>query len=106
MSNHHHVYVIELDPAVLNERRFAEENPDHDPTLACLYVGMTGRTPAQRFAQHLAGYKSSKYPRRYGVRLCPTAYEGCNPMTFPEAQAMEKQLADELRAAGHAVWQR
>ena len=38
------VYVIELDPAVLEEKRFRERNPQHRPGVPCVYVGMTGLT--------------------------------------------------------------
>jgi hypothetical protein len=103
---HHNVYVIELDPAVLDEKRFADENPNRDPVRLCLYVGMTGRTPDERFEQHLEGIKSSRYPHRYGRRLRPELFEKHNPMTFAAACAKEKQLAEELRSQGYAVWQR
>ena len=36
----HHVYVIELDPAVLEHARFRAENPDHDARKPTLYVGI------------------------------------------------------------------
>ena len=49
---HHHVYIIELDRAVMKERQFCAENPDYAGEKACLYVGLTGRTPEVRFAQH------------------------------------------------------
>jgi len=32
-------------------------------------------------------------------------YEYYNPMTYAQAQAREKELAEELRAQGYAVWQ-
>ena len=102
----HNVYVIELDPAVLGEKRFADGNPNHDPAKLCLYVGMTGRTPDIRFAQHQEGYKSSKYPHRYGRSLRPDLFERHNPMTFDDACAMEVELAEELKSQGYAVWQR
>jgi predicted GIY-YIG superfamily endonuclease len=104
---HHNVYVIELDPVVLQEqKRFVDENPDHDPAKACLYVGMTGRTPEERFEQHREGIKSSKYPHRHSRKLRSELYERHNPMTFEDACAKEVELAKELRSQGHAVWQR
>jgi hypothetical protein len=104
---HHNVYVIELDPVVLQEqKRFVDENPDHDPAKACLYVGMTGRKPDERFEQHLEGFKWSKYSHKHGQRLLPKLYERHNPMTFDDACAMEVELAKELRSRGHAVLQR
>ena len=103
---HYHVYVIELDPKVLTQKRFTEENPQHDPAKPCLYVGMTGKSPELRFEQHLAGYKSCKYSRRYGRRLIPELYLSHNPMRYDDARAREASLAEELRQQGHAVWQR
>ena len=85
---HHNVYVIELDPAALKDKRFAEENPDHDPSRVCLYVGMTGRTPDERFEQHREGVKSSKYPHKHGRTLRRELYERHNPMTFEDACVM------------------
>ena len=102
----HHVYVIELDPAVLNHARFRAANPDHDTGKPALYVGMTGLTPEIRFERHKYGVKDNAYVRRYGVRLRPDLYEGLNPLSYAEAQRMEKVLARELRIDGYAVWQK
>ena len=102
---HHHVYVVELDEAVLRERKFVLANPDRDPFLSCLYVGMTGLDPEVRFENHKRGYKANKYVQKYGLHLLPQIYEYYNPMTFQRAAAQEKQLAEELRAEGYAVWQ-
>jgi hypothetical protein len=44
--------------------------------------------------------------QRYGVRLMPELYAHLNPMTYDDALATEARLADELRSAGYAVWQR
>jgi len=104
-ERHYHVCVIEMDPTVLGEKRFVAKNPDHQPDKACLYVGMTGLTPEQRFAQHKEGYKSCKYPRNYGKWLRKRLYEKLNPMTYEEACAKEISLAGELRKRGFAVWQ-
>ena len=102
---HHHVYVIELDELVLKDKGFVRANPDRDPYLSCLYVGMTGLNPKQRFKNHKAGYKANKYVRKYGLHLLPSLYEFYNPMSYTQAQAKEKELAEELRAQGYAVWQ-
>ncbi len=104
-SRHYHVYVIKLDGAVLNHRQFREANPRHHPLKACVYVGMTGRSPKERFAQHRRGYKSGKYVQEYGLKLLPHLYERYNPMTYAEAVEREKHLADHLRKQGFAVWQ-
>jgi len=37
--------------------------------------------------------------------LLPEMYEYLNPMPYKAAAEMEAELAEELRAAGHGVWQ-
>ena len=102
----YHVYVVRLSDDVLTRRKFRNANPDYIEGLPCVYVGMTGWTPEQRFEAHLNGYKSSTYVTKYGCELMPRIYEGLNPMTFDEAVEEEKRLADRLRRLGFAVWQR
>ena len=103
---HHHVYVVLLDARVMKHRPFVDQNPNLAPHTVCLYVGMTGTAPEERFANHKAGYKANSYVKRYGVRLMPELYERLNPMTYDDALVTEARLADELRSAGYAVWQR
>ena len=103
---HHNVYVVELDPQVMEDRRFQRANPRWDGGQDCLYVGRTGLTPRRRFANHKAGHKANRYVRRYGRKLRPDLYRQYNPMTWDEADRCERQLARELRDHGHAVWQR
>ena len=102
---HHNVYVVLLDREVLQHRRFRDANPDHNPVKPCVYVGMTGKSPAERFIDHQRGYKSNSYVYRYGVRLLPKHFEHLNPMTYKEAAAQEQRLAKRLRSEGYAVWQ-
>jgi hypothetical protein len=102
----HNIYVVALDRSVLKVRRFAQANPNHDPQKACLYVGMTGLTPDERYANHKRGYRASRYVRKYGMFLRRKLYEKYNPMTYEDAQKMEVELAQRLRAKGHAVWQK
>lgn len=100
------LYVVLLDPAVTRHRRFVDQNPNLAPDTVCLYVGMTGLDPEERFANHKAGHKANRYVRDYGIRLMPELVEGIGPLAFDEAQAEEAALADRLRSAGYAVWQR
>ena len=102
---HHNVYVVELDPSVRGDRRFAKANPGCSTRLPCLYVGLTGLTPEERFARHKAGVQDSCIVKRYGLRLLPEMYEYLNPMPYEAAVEMEGDLAEELRVAGHGVWQ-
>lgn len=102
-GQHHHVYVVLLDPAVGKLLKVRAENPKRDPKKPCVYVGMTGLTPEQRFANHKAGIKDAYVVKRYGLRLLPEFYEHLNPMPFDAAVQMEKDLAEDLRRAGHTV---
>jgi hypothetical protein len=101
----HNVYVVELDPAVLNSTRFRRANPNRDMLMPCVYVGMTGLTPEQRFARHKAGVQANPYVHRYGLRLLPKLYAYANPMPYQAARDMEVELAIGLQEKGYAVWQ-
>jgi predicted GIY-YIG superfamily endonuclease len=102
-TQHHNVYVVLLDPAIAKLRKVRLINPDRDPKKACLYVGMTGLAPEERFANHQAGVKSSAYVKRFGIRLLPELYAHLNPMPYDAAVHMEKDLTDDLRRAGYTV---
>lgn len=78
-------------------------NPKGDGK-AGYYVGMTGLTPEQRFANHKAGVKASSVVKRFGERLVPKLYEHLKPMSWEDAVAMEKQLFEELKAKGYQVF--
>ena len=108
------VYVVELSKKVFTENaRFRDANPQFNGVLQCLYVGMTSKTPAERFKQHKTGYinkkghnLSAKIVQKYGSYLRPSLYDHINEkaMTRVEALAMEKKLALDLRRQGYAVW--
>ena len=102
-GQHHHVYVVLLKPAVGKIRKVRAENPQRDPKKPCVYVGLTGLTPEERFANHQQGIKSSFYVKRYGVRLLPELYEHLNPMPYEAAAQMEKDLTEDLRREGYTV---
>jgi predicted GIY-YIG superfamily endonuclease len=88
---HHHVYVVYL------------RNPRGDGK-AGYYVGMTGLTPEERFANHKNGRKAAGIVKRCGERLVPALYAHLNPMPYEDAVKMELQLAQELRAKGYVVF--
>jgi len=98
------LYVITLDPEVLWDRRFRQENPGYIEGMPCVYVGMTIHDPGDRFEQHMLGYRSSKYPREYGVELALDLLEGFDGAGLKAAE-QEAALADWLREQGMAVWQ-
>ena len=103
--HHHNVYVVLLSNDVLHEPRFRRANPDYDPSKPCVYVGMTGLSPDERFDKHKAGIRSNKYVRLYGLRLMPELYEVYNPMPYEAAREMEVELAIGLREEGYGMWQ-
>lgn len=102
-SHHHHVYVILLDASVAKLRAVRSLNPLRDPEKPCVYVGMTGLDPEERFANHKQGLKAAYYANRYGLRLLPELYAHLNPMPFAAAVQMEQDLAEDLRRAGYTV---
>lgn len=109
----YYVYVVELSKRVFTEnRKFREANPQFNGVLECLYVGMTSKTPKERFKQHKTrhrnqkGYKlSSNIVEKYGSYLRPSLYNHINPIaTRSEALKLEEQLALYLRRKRYAVW--
>lgn len=102
-EHHHNVYVVLLDAAAGRLRSVRAANPRRDPTKPCVYVGMTGLSPAERFANHRQGLKAASVVQRYGLRLLPELYAHLNPMPFEAAVRMEQDLAEDLRRAGYTV---
>ncbi|MEO6132448.1 MAG: ribose-5-phosphate isomerase [Saprospiraceae bacterium] len=108
------VYVIELSKKVFTENiKFRLANPQFNGVLECLYVGMTSKTPAERFKQHKTGYINAKghklsasLVQKYGRYLRPTLYHDINSklMNRQEALIMEEKLALDLRRQGYGVW--
>ncbi|WP_394751267.1 GIY-YIG nuclease family protein [Spongiimicrobium salis] len=109
----YYVYVIELSKRVFSENaRFRAANPQFNGVLQCLYVGMTSKTPKERFQQHKTGYRnkkghklSSNIVQKYGLYLRPSLYNHIGPLsTRAEALKMEEKLALALRRQRYAVW--
>ncbi|WP_323787471.1 ribose-5-phosphate isomerase [Psychroserpens sp.] len=107
------IYVVELSKRVFSEnRKFREANPQFNGVLECLYVGMTSKTPKERFEQHKTGYRnkkgyklSSNIVEKYGSYLRPSLYNHIAPLqTRADALKMEETLALELRRQRYAVW--
>ena len=102
-THHHNVYVVLLDPGVAEHPSVLRLNPRRDPAKPCVYVGMTGLDPTERFENHKAGHKAAWTVKRYGIRLLPEFYACFNPMPFHIAAEMEQGLAEDLRAEGYTV---
>ena len=101
---HHSVYAIELDRAVWKNRAFRERNPG-GAVGGCLYIGVTGLTPEERFERHRTGTQSGRFVRAHGLRLRLDLVEGFSRLPYRIAACMEPKLAAWLRAQGFAVWQ-
>lgn len=86
----YYVYVVELAAAAGKQ---------------AVYVGQSALFPAERFSQHLTGYKSAAVVRRHGQRLRPDLFRRFNPLPDrAAAEAMEESLARQLAAAGYRVY--
>ena len=97
------MYVVLLAPAMGKLRKVRLLNPERNSRKPCVYVGLTGLTPEERFVNHQQGFKSSLYVKRYGLRLLPELYEHLNPMPYDAAVQMERDLTEDLRRAGYTV---
>lgn len=100
---HHHVYVVLLADAARKDYKLRKANPSCDPAKPCVYVGMTGLLPEERYWNHKNGEKAVRIVQRHGLKLLPELFEHLNPMPFDAAAQMEVDLAEELRAAGYMV---
>lgn len=109
----YHIYVVELSKRIYTENyKFRAANPQFNGVLQCLYVGMTSKSPKERFEQHKTGYRnkkgykiSSNMVQKYGLYLRPSLYNHIKPLNSREAALkMEERLALELRRKKYAVW--
>jgi hypothetical protein len=86
------VYVIELERSAGRRR---------DPRIPWVYVGSSARSPEERFAQHLRGYKSSRLVKRFALRLRPDLYEDLGTFRGSKSACRaESERAKELAACG------
>jgi hypothetical protein len=100
---HHNVYVILLEEKATRHRSILQANPNRDPGKPCVYVGMSGLSPEERFQNHKRGHKSAWVVEKYGVCLMPDLFAHLNPMPYEAALQMETELAEDLRKAGYTV---
>lgn len=107
------VYVIELDKKVFSEnKKFREANPQFNGVLECLYVGMSSKSPQERFRQHKTGARSKKgikisanIVEKYGLYLRSSLYSHIKPVkNRAQALELEESLALALRRKNYAVW--
>ncbi|MBO6940928.1 MAG: hypothetical protein JJ863_38490 [Deltaproteobacteria bacterium] len=63
-----------------------------------VYVGESGLSPEDRFANHKRGYKASKHVRDRGIRLIPVPH--LQGMHRDESVSIERRLIRRLKKAG------
>lgn len=68
-----------------------------------VYVGMSGYTPAERFDQHKAGIRASGSVLKRGLEVLTGPVLHLQRIARAEAQRIEAELAEALRAAGLRV---
>ena len=68
-----------------------------------IYVGQTAKSAQERFEQHKAGHRASRWVRRHGLRLRRQLARGFSELyTKEQALAAEVALGDRLRRKGYA----
>ena len=98
------VYVVLLNPEVVNTPQIKRRNPERDPLKPCVYVGLTGLRVGRHFDYRRVEVNPDTWPlRKYGIRLMPELYEHLNPMPFEKAVHRAEKLAEDLRAEGYTV---
>lgn len=69
-----------------------------------VYVGQTSKTPEERWQQHLAGEKASRYVRKYGEDLNYRLFSSIPQVRFrQDAETLESLLAEDLEERGFNV---
>jgi hypothetical protein len=98
------VYVVLLDPEVVNTPQIKRRNPKRDPLKPCVYVGLTGLRVDRSFDYRGVKADPDTWPlHKYGIRLMPELYEHLNRMPFEKAVHRAEKLAEDLRAEGCTV---
>jgi hypothetical protein len=93
------VYAIQLSEEACKERKSPCRGAACGRTP--VYVGQTCHTAADRFNQHKAGKKASRWVKRYGTRLMPRLTRDHPEFdTVADSVAAEDELARRLRRTG------
>jgi hypothetical protein len=76
---------------------------DSRPQSHGVYVGMSHYSPAQRFDQHKAGIRAAGSVLRRGLEVLTGPTQHLQHIAHADAERIEGELADALRAAGLLV---
>lgn len=98
------VYVVALEPEVMDTRKFSQKNLDYEPGQPCYFVDVTDLAVDLRFDQHMHGIKDNAFVRMYGIALRPDFTADFQPAVFGVAVEQQAQIARSLRGEGCGVW--
>jgi hypothetical protein len=98
------VYVAGLDPAVMDNRKFADKNPGYRAGKPCYFVDVTEMPVDLRFDQHMHGIKDNAFVRMYGIALRPDFTVDLPASLFEVAVEHEAEIARSLGGEGCGVW--
>ena len=120
-----YVYVVELDPVVMENSSWKKENPDQRSDK-CYYVGQSSHSPACRLKQHTTKHSDpctcecdkkpgeevrpavvgrARFVKDHARGLRPELYSHLNPIeSEAKAKEAERALAERLKNAEHGAW--
>ena len=106
------VYVISLKKEVLKSKKFRKANPNYVEGKPCYYVGITSKKDVkERALQHKTTYRNEK-GRKLSNHFANKYYNGLTKKysslksvrTKKQAEKMEENVANKLKAKGCGVW--
>lgn len=119
LERKHCVYAFRLNEGVLEEKKFADANPELDHIQDLIYVGMTSKNREERYLQHLRapdGGKDlgAKFVRKYGVESFAKANASydllrnrqypIDNLTYGEALNTERYYGQNLKCKTCGTW--
>jgi len=121
-----HLYVMIVDPTIMEKKKFREANPDYVEGMPCFYVGKTEHVPRCRQSQHQGKQKGTWrcYCGKEGTTntlefwhkpstvvkdytegfLKADLFRDWNPVEPEVAEEREAELAAHLRKQGYGIW--
>lgn len=121
-----HLYVMIVDPMIMEKKKFRKANPDYVEGMACFYVGRTEHVPRCRQSWHQGKERGAwrcycgkaamenKFEfkpkpaivvKRYTEGfLKADLFREWNLVEPDEAEEREAELAAHLRKQGYGIW--
>ena len=101
----YHIYAIRLSDEVLKKPEFNRRNPHYEAGKPCYYIGSSIYPPRERFEKHMAGNRSSKWVRTFGLHPASKKCFVIETSDPEERYRREREYANELRLRGYGIWQ-